>query len=417
MPEPFRLRRLRVLETTESSFGVSQSFASALDVPFLEGTLRLAINREPLPDESSRTRIAERFSGFWGLKSWELSFEMHLRSHGATLDATTLYSSVTNDALDRLLTAALGARVAHGSGGGGSLATGTPSTTSIDVTNTQGDRFLTGRHLLVRPNGTYYQAREVDSRATDTIGLKMALSAAPVATDPIYGAATYHFTESPSQSVQFRLYGRGTNDQIELLGGALTIDRIVVMRGRLATIRFVARGVDYNSITGDTFLIPTYLNAPAIPVVKSQFLVQAHTTTTRRQLDAAAGIEFRPEIVWQPHESIDGVQGVLGWICIRQGLSGAFMYPLDADVTKVYELARDNRTLQQVWCQIGAEGPGKVVSLSAPTVQVTGYQSLVEHNEQTYQAVEWMHLLDQARNAAAGNGTDMENSPFRLGRM
>lgn len=171
----YRLRKVQIgQEVTPSGTGTYGTTPGTLyDMRFNDSGATISLVQDNPRNEAQSTRMHDELLTVQALKSWDVSGSFNLRCESSQLNAaaTAVTSSITE-----LLTSALGGA----SAAGGSAVIGTPSTTSVPVTNGQATRFTVGAWCAVGVSGVLYPAKSTTvNTGTDILTVWPALPSAP----------------------------------------------------------------------------------------------------------------------------------------------------------------------------------------------------------------------------------------------
>lgn len=410
------VQRIRIAEEANGSFAsdLSGSMGGFLDLPFHEGSANLKLS-QPL---ESPLHAQQRLDGYpvevLMPKSAQLDFSMNIE----TLD-TKPGSGLTaaQSALGLLLKVALG---------GENLGTGTAITTSASTTSlptSSAAGIPVGGCVGAIATSGVLSMREVKSKSSNTLALKLALSGAPANSSDVKSAASYFLSGtdgSQTTSLQAAIEGLFTSDRYLLLGGWLSSISIALGPGAIPKITFSFMfaqwlPADGSSTSGNlqtgALGVATYVNAKTIVQKDSELRQQTNGTTTLNSatLLAASTIEFKPNIKYAVQRTPAGVNTIKQPIRDRAApaIAGAFVLPYE---DQTWFTARDSRTAKGLWYQIGTSPTDGGILIAAPTVQITDVQ-LINADGIVATRVEWKGRSD---GDTSGSTADLALSPFRI---
>lgn len=342
-------------------------------LPFNEGTAQITLTtaeHDPLNSVASRVEARE-----WvlGKKSATLTFTMNLSPTG-----TAAASGVTaiSGPLGKLLKAVMG---------GENLGVGTTFTggTAEVPTVTSAAGLAVGAAIGWANAAGTVEWREIESISGTSITLKQAFSGAPANATICYACASYHFTEDPSETLQFLVEGVESDDRWLLLGGqavgGVTFDLAVSGDG-IPTATFNFTFANYkrsNETTGTVtgaLASPTY--AGYSPIVGHVGELRAFVVGTATLSDASivhcSALAWNPKIAFGPVPSPKGTNGVHRWRALRASP------PIEGSFDTFYEdltwwTARDDKARRHLQYTCGTAA-GAAIVFSAPCVQITNPQ-------------------------------------------
>lgn len=410
------VRRIRIAEEANGSFAsdLSGSMGSFLDLPFHEGSAVLKLNQ---PTESP-LHSQQHLDGYplevLMPKSAQLDWSMNLE----TLD-TKPASGVTaaQGPLGLLLKVALGG---ENLGVGTAITTGATAT-SLPTSSAAG--IPVGGCVGATVTSGVLAMREVKSKSSNTVTLKLALSGSPANSSDVKSAATYYMggtDGSLTTSLQAAIEGLFTQDRYLLLGGWLSSITITLGPGAIPKVTFSFMfaqwlPADGSSTSGNlqtgALGIATYVNAKTIVQKDSELRQQTNATTTLNAatLLAASSIEFKPNLKYSAQRTPAGTNTIKQAIRDRSApvIAGSFVLPYE---DQTWVTARDSRTAKALWYQIGTSLTDGGILLAAPTVQVTNVQ--IENVDGILSTrVDWKGRND---GDTSGSTTDLAKSAFRI---
>lgn len=406
------VQRLRVWSESSFAFDGTGTLGNYTEVPAIEGSISAAVNVDSIDDGSLVQHLYGYREETLGKRSATLSFSLNLAPTGTA--AVTGTSAITS-ALGTILKAVMGAET---------LAAGSTSSTGstaivVNVQAGHGSRWVPGGAMGWVNASSVLEAREIESISTDAITLKHGFSGAPSSTNPLYNAATYTFSQDPTESLQFILSGVESDDRWLFLGGQCTGMTLAFdLTGAAmpkATFNFqFANWKTSAETTGSiTGAIGTSTYTGFSPIVGfagdlRAYTVATATFSTSTRIHASA-IAFNPKIAFVPVTSPAGTNTVYRWRRARQ------IPPVEGSWTEPYEAltrftARDNRADLNVTYQMGTAA-GSTVYVTAPRVQVVNPQRAPDAQQLAGQTVSWKGRTD---GDVGSTTTDVATSPFRI---
>lgn len=374
---------LRVI--VESTFGAdattSPGLASFTYVPANEGTGTVTITEDELdPMQAVQSRVQGR-NRVLGKKSATLKFTMNLAPTGTA--ASNGVTAITS-ALGIMLKATMGAET---------LGVGTTFTggTALIPNVTSAAGITAGSWIGWSNSSGVVEWRQVKAINTLAITLTHGFSGAPQNANVCYGAACYSFTEDPSQSLQFAVYGQNTNDRWLLTGcqAAGGFDISVDPSGKaIPTITFNFTAANWitgaSTATPITGTIPTATYSAYNPIVGfageyRMFVSGTPTLSTSSRIHVSA-CSWKPKIVYVPITSPNGTNTIYRWRAGRANPPVEISFTTYLDDALIWWTARD---AIGTWCQQQTLGTaaGSQVVLCASAVQVLNPQRTASDQE------------------------------------
>jgi hypothetical protein len=362
----------------ESAFATDDSgtLGNYFDVPFTEGTATLKTSRPLLPVGHAQQFMDGMAEAVLGPKSATLEFECNLET--LTTKCTNTVTA-TSGWLSKILLASMGGEQL----GTGTTIASTSTSTSL-VTTLSTNNLVGGAVGCATGTGSALEIREIKSKSSNTLALKLALSGAPSNGSTVYGAATYFMSATDGSAVnpiQFLVEDANTESRWQCLGGGLQSMSMTLGPGVIPKLKFAFKFANYNQadgaltvadLTGGVLSLSSYSNNVTIVQKDSEFRSQVNgTTTLSSTLLPASTIEFKPNISYVPASTPAGTQTVLQWVRVHTPpvISGSFVIPFQDDMS--WFTNRDSRTDQAFWYQIGSSTTDGGILISAPTAQVS----------------------------------------------
>lgn len=412
-----RIERLRVIQESSFCADMSGNMTPWSEVPFHEGTLSLQLMRNVQTPLHAQQRLGGYPTGVLMPKQAKLNFECNLETF--TTKATSTVAA-TSHWLPEMLEVALG---------GTNVMTGTAITTGATTTSLPVSVATTLRPGaavgLVNTAGAL-EVREIESKSGSTLTLKHALSNAPAGLATVYGSTTifYHtrMTGADSQSLQFACEGQNVEDRWLVSGGALDSIAITTTPNTIPKLSLGWKFVDWDQadgaatagdLTGSVLGASTYTNTNTLVQADSEFrVVTVGTSSISGTLIEASSIEFRPNISWMPVVTSSGINTVKQWVKVHAApvITGTFVCPYE-DAQTWFD-ARTNKTLKNIWLQIGSLAADGAVLISVPDCQITDVQR-TDVSGVAGQTVSFQSKLD-TDTTAESSFEALAESPFRI---
>lgn len=407
MPELHVLQRLRMIVESSPETDMTGSLASFVDVPIREGTAAVELQMTEVdPQTQGQSRLSWR-KLLPCKRTATLNFTMNLAPTGTIANAST---AATQGALGKILKACMGGERL---GQGDTASTG--STSSV-INVTTGARWVAGGIMGWTNAAGVVEWRPIESVSSNVVTLKKAFSGAPANADVLYSAATYYFTETPDETMQFLAAGRESDDRWLLLNGQVTSAQIALdpAAGDCPTIAFTVEFTNWiasdetlvASITGD---IGTASYTGYSPIVGCGgelrvWTVGTATHSSDDEIDASA-IEFAPTISWIKKTSPSGDR----WVPGRAGppVTGGFTTPFEG---LTWWNARKNSTDKAFWFAQG-HAAGAAIVYDAPTVQIVAPQRAADGAGIAADVVQWQGRPDED---VGSSTTELAKSPARI---
>lgn len=404
-----RLRRETTFATDMTSTGTS--FTSFLDVPAMVGTVNMTLQEQMNPVDVTQQYVDGKQESLIGIKPWQMSFTMPLHATGVAASAGV--ASVTS-AMGAILLQAMGAELLAASGGTAVAVSPSPSSTGCTVTSSQGSRCAAGTHIANYPGATTWELREVATRSTDAITMKMAFSTTMAGT--ILRASMYYLTEPATDpsTLQFAVDGVELDDRFILLGGRCTLG-FGFAWGQIPTLQVSVSGNYWFRYTsGSAISAASFSNFSPIVLQGSELHVATNGSTTANLQSPCSAFSLNLNTNWIPLRTPGGVQTEFG---VRRGrsapvVSGSWTIPYQNDSEWDSLEAYDDRA---VFFQIGgalidgSKGSGAIL-ISCPTVQIVNVQRVDSGGIASQQ------ISFEGRHDTGLTATDeLTRSPLRIG--
>lgn len=414
------VQRVRVYEEAQGSFGVDHSGTAGdfLDLPFIEGTLNVALNepvetpgivQQHIDAQPLKVKLPKRATA---------SFDINLAGLGLTAGGPR-----SRSALGCLLAVAFGG---EDLGTGNQITTGA-TTTSLPLTSASG--FEKGMAFAAATGtGGRLEMREIKNIATNTLTPKYALSGSPANSSNIYAPASYYPATvanfGAATSLQMIVEGLEPDDRWLLMGGQVESITLTLSNGTIARASFSWKFADWDyadgSATSGDFVGPalaaaTYANTVPVVIKDSELRIfDVGTSSISSTLTNAAAYEFKINLSYVEHNAPGGVNNIVYYVRNRAVplVSGSFTIPLEDQTWWTAKAAND---LKAFALQIGSSPTattGGGVLLTAPTIQITDIQP-VDINGIRGQIVSWEGTTDSDITSADAQ-SDINNAAMRI---
>lgn len=269
-------------------------------------------------------------------------------------------------------------------------------------------------------SGRFY-VREIKSVVGTTITLKVALPAAPQATDVVYGGVTIYLHRSPRAFAQFLVIGEEEDDRYILRGGFGTVQIQLAMTGEdkpMLTFTFEGRAWDYGEdgatdLSLLSFESEAYANYDPIPDHVGEFIEQAVGTSTLA-VAAVKEVGFTLNLENRQITDPSAEEGLKHWMRVRTDaptVQGNFMPTYYEDLTR--QKRRDNRDRVYLAYTFGTTTTSGAVTLSASKVQYLASPPS-ESDGVGVESVEWEGRNDTDTVVDQAADTDLAVSCFRV---
>ncbi len=416
---PSKIERVRGLQ--ESSFVTdgSGTMGNFFELPFHEGTLALELLRPTQTPMHAQQRLGGYPSPVLMPKAATLAFDCNLETF-TTKAASTV--APTSHWLAEMLESALGG--AHLVTGTSAAGTPTTSVMSAAVSTTIRPGAAVG---IVTPGGLF-EFREVKSKSSNQITLKLATTSAAATSSIIYGSTTNYYatrqTSAGNTYMQFVCEGFNTEDRWLLRGGVLESLALTFGPATIPKCGFkwkFARwdqadggsGSAYDG-TGNEIAASTYTNTVTLVQADSEHRSPTvGTATLSGTLLESSTLEITPNITWVPVHSSSGTNTIVAWVKTHSApvISGSFTVPFEDSIA--WFTAHTSRTAKAHFLQIGSSTTDGGVLVSVPNTRITGTPQRVDVNGVAGLKMDFVSLLDTDTTAESGYEA-LAESPFRI---
>lgn len=408
--------RLRVDSEANGSFCVEGTLGSFEDVPYIEGTPKLGMERPYETPKLAQQHIDGYPSKVAMPRRGKLDFSLNLRGTTAR-GSGALTSANVVPAGRHMFTVAMGAATY----GTGTTIASTSTTTVLNVTSAAG---LTAGGAVVTATGANgaLECREIKGISTNAVTLKMALSNAPANGSVVYACATFslgNLNGSTVTSLQALVEGLDALDRWLLKGGQLAAPpKLNLQPGTVPTIDWSFMFADHKKADGvETAMDPSstalsdqaYTDASIVAVMDSEFSACAHGGTTQVLIHASE-ININPNIAYEPHITPGGVNNIKQWLRTRvdgPAVTGDFLLPYES---VAWRALRDAETGMGLTYQVGSSVAAGGFMVSVPHAIIDNFQRDAAAGI-AGQRVNWFARLD---NQTTANASALEKSALRV---
>lgn len=388
------IQSLQVGKVNETTSGTAEAVFTGVDVR-ATSDIKLALAQQANPDPTVRQRIGQVNSFLLGLKSGKLDFSTFLRGTG-----TAAASGVAAKGASDYYPEALLLRNCFGgeSKGTGTTISGSESTTTL-LKCTSGAGLLEGQAVLV--DGI---ASVIGAISTNDVTLLRALSSAPDGDTVVNASATYYFTQTATNTLQFQFKG-AQDDYWDITGCKGTCKLSGLNAGDNTLVNYSFQGMDWNAYTSASIANDSYANSanPSPVGYASTVWIQDNGTTTANEVDIH-NMAVDPGIAYEQIKSASGTQGV-------QAYARSKSEPIISFDTAFADDWRDDfeaQTAKYIHLQIGTTA-GSTVLIEIPNFVISKSVELSKYNSMLGSKITGMGLEDVTL------GTDdLDRSPIRV---
>lgn len=376
--EPDALNYVGVYEEPAGSYQVDNSDTPGdfLAFPYEEGTLQFSGMEQVLHPAPGKVRKDGDVEGVIGPRSCTGTLTATLHSHGTDCDGQADPPTKSTWALLRVLQTIMGGVLLDGGTSETSSSQTTvqsSTTTTVTVDAGHGSRFAAGGVIACK-TGAFsdaLEAREIKSVSSDTITVKEAFSASPVASSPVRGGVTVYLTEDPDSSLQVLIEGLEGSDGAVYRGmqGGFSLTLPV---GGLGQIAFALAGAGWSNMDVDGGATnPVYGVYQPIALDPLTLSVPVMGSTTRNVVEESE-LTVEPGITYAPQRSGAAAETIARMVRreSRPVIQGSFVCPLE---DRTWWIAKEARTKHAIFAQCGAT-EGQIMLISIPTVQIVDVQ-------------------------------------------
>lgn len=414
-----RIRRMRVAREPAGAFGTEISIGSFRDLPAREDSVKLL-----MPDPTESPMILQQH--LFGYPSKVLMPKL-----GAGIDFATNVSALTSragdgvQAVSTLLPDALVWSVAFGGEfeGEGTTIASTSTTTVLQVTDASGLREGGALACATGPGGAL-ECRTIKTIATNTVTLKLALSAAPAVGSTVYAPYTVYMNAldgSQQMFLQAVVEGIGTADRWLFKGGQLksapTLELQPATIPKFSTSWnfagwYKADGTQTTmNLTSAALADQDYTSNGINSVYDSEFRIWAHgSSTLANTFVHAPSLSIAPQIKYGPHKTPGGFNTVKQWVMLKPDgppVTGDFKLPYES--TAWIDLL-EARTDLQLTFQVGSTVGNGAVLFDVPRISLEDF-SRDELDGLAGQTLKWYGRLD---NQTTSSSTNLQKTAFRV---
>lgn len=410
--------RVRADVEANGSFCVEGTLGNFEDVPFIEGSGKLQMDR---PFETPR--IAQQHIDGYPSKvpmPRRGRYDVSLNLRGTTARGTGALTSANAIPNGRhFFTIGMGAATY----GTGTTIASTSTTSVLNVTSASG-LSEGGAIVLATGAGGALECREIKTIATNVVTLKAALSSIPANASVVYACATFslgNLDGSTVTSLQLLIEGLDAADRWLLKGGQLASPpKFNLAPGSIPTVDFSWMFADHKKADGtETTMNPSssalsdqnYSDAGIVAVVDSEFRLIPHSSSAiAGTLVDASDINVMPNVAYAPHGTPGGTNNIKQWVRTRvdgPAVGGDFLLPYES---ATWRTARDAETPYGLFYQVGSGLTSGGFMISVPHVVIDNFQREAAGGL-AGQRVSWYARLDSQTNA---NSTALQKSALRV---
>lgn len=409
--------RVRAIEEANGAFGAEGILGSFEDVPYIEGTGKLAMDRPFETPKLAQQHIDGHPSKVAMPRRGK--FDVSLNMRGTATRGTAALNATALAPAGRLLYQVGFGSITYGTGT--TIAT-TSTVTVLNVTSAAG---LTegGAIACATGLGGALEVRVIKQITANAVTLKLALSAIPAIGTAVYACATVslgNLDGSTVTSLQLLIEGYDATDRWLLKGGQYAAPpKFNLAPGTIPTADFSFQFADHKRADGtETTMNPNtaltdqnYADTAINAVMDSELRVHVHgITTLSGSLVDATEINITPNIVYEPHMTPAGINNIKQWVRVRpQGpaVAGDFLLPYES---AAWRTARDSETAYGLTYQVGSSVTGGGFMIEVPHIVVESFQRDAMGGI-AGQRVGWYARLDSQTNT---NTTAMQKSALRI---
>lgn len=359
-------------EPNRAAYGVDHSgtLGDYVLIPTMEGSIDYDPGVVMVDPGQTVHHIHDWREKFVSHKSWTLSFQTPLAPTGVA--AGDGVPAVAGPAAELLSVV------------GGGIAIGEGTTVSVTWSDgisgalTDVSTLAPGMALGFVINGRLYM-REIKSISGSTVALKVALPAAPQATDVVYGGVTIYLARNPQASAQFLVIGEEEDDRYIFRGGWGTVSIELVMTGEgepMLSFEFQGRRWDYGEdgatdLSLEAFEPEEYVRYSPISDHAGEFIEQAVGTSALATAPVKA-MTWNLTLENRPITDPSAEEGVRHWLRVRANgptIAGDFTPSFYEDLTR--QKRRDNKDDMYLAYGFGTSIATGGVLLTASRVQYT----------------------------------------------
>jgi hypothetical protein len=409
--------RVRADEEANGSFCAEATLGSMEDVPYVEGSLKVEMDR---PFETPKL-IQQHIDGYPSKvpmpRRGKASMQLNLR--GTTARGTGALTSANVVPLGRhLFKIGMGAATF----GTGTTIASTSTSTVLNLTSAAG---LSEGGALVCATGAggALECREIKTISTNQVTLKLPLSSAPSNGSTVYSCVTFslgNLDGSTVTSLQLLVEGWDTGDRWLLKGGQLASPpKFNLQPGTIPTVDFDFMFADHKKADGsETTMNPNsaladqaYSDASIVAVMDSELRIHTHGVSTLSVTSVdASDINVVPNIAYIPQLTPGGTNNIKQWVRARPNgpaVTGDFLLPYES---AAWRTLRDAETSLGFFYQVGSSTTSGGFMVSVPHIVVDNFQR-EDVGGIAGQRVSWYARLDNQTNT---NSTALQKSALRL---
>lgn len=385
----------------ESTFGTT---ASTLYRAFpVAGTIELAHSQTEIENETESAKLYDRKNTVRGLKGGSVKFDMSPR---VTQTAYTGSNTPANNYQQQILKAVFGGHQTNT----GSIAAGSPSTTSIPVDTVA--NFSRGQFALFVTTNGLEPAMVVSSSAT-ALTVSPALSSAPASASVVANMDNFYPTETNSNSLTFEhaKVDDSTNQWI-YKGCKVNSFDLKIERDKEIMASFELEAKDW--VTGSQSIATTYatesLGAP-FAAVGATCLFQSTAVSTRTHYPLeSVSFKVAPGLMFL--EELGGVQGATGIMRTGERTFAEATLKFRADTASDFNWnAQTDMQLHVMVPKVDSAGVRRWIVVSIPTCQIVGTPKWSDSDGRLVCEVT---VKSKLNSLVSGQSSDLSYSPFIL---
>ncbi len=351
--------RVRSIIEANGSFCTEGSIGSFDDLPVVEGTTKVVMDR---PQETPAL-LQQNIHGY--------PTKIHMPRRGKfdfSLNLRGLSSRATGAATG--LAALFGNTVYSAAFGGTYVGTGTTittgaTTTVLPLTSAAGMR-EGGALVCATGSGGALECREIKTISSNTVTLKAALSGAPSNGSTVYGAITYYLGNqdgSTVTSLQMAVEGQNNVDRWLLKGGQIASPPTFELKpGTIPRSTWSLQFADHKladgsetsmNLTSSAISDGNYTSNGINAVMDSEFRVRQNGTSTAT-LYHPSEIVISPNVAYVPQMTPGGTNNIKQWVPVHTDGPACTLEFVLPHEDNIWRSARDNGTVYGVAYQIGS---------------------------------------------------------------
>ena len=388
------------------------------DIPFIEGSAEITLERPTIDPMTNRQDRDNHNEELLGVKRGKVKFQMNLAV--ADSRAGDGVAMATTAPIGRLMGLVLGG---SNYGTGDTVNTSAATTTAITVANAS--RWQAGGCMGWGDANGVMHLREIAEMSGSVALLKLALPSSPANSDPLYNCASFYPDNHDSDDVttlQLIVEGLGNagdgyHESWVLLGGQIEEPfTFEFPKGELPKVTFSFTFADWDhgdeaTMTPAAIGAASFANTNEVLFADSEFRIQVNGTTTLSGSEVhASEIAIEPQFKYVEVPSPGGTNNIAAFVMdgSHPKVQGSFKAPYQ---DQTWFNARNSKTDEAIFLQIGSSESNGAILISAPTAQITDWQR-EDANGLMGQMVSWKGRLDG--DTTESTATVMGYAPFRI---